>query len=190
MRDIESKKDIEKRRKKNQFVVGGILILVMLGSTFGYAFYQLGNKTDVTKTTYNGYKFTSQNDFWTTTVGSYQFVFRYNPNQVERINSTLSYLDSYSGVPVYISSQNSAAEVEIDRNLGNVVLRFQGACLTEKNCPENWPIKDCSNKFIIIREANESNVYQNQSCVFIEGKEENLTELTDEFLFKILSIDN
>lgn len=189
MRNIESKKEIEKRQRKNQWIIGGILILIMMGSTFGIIVNSFGTKTDVNKVTYNGYKFTNQNDFWTTTIGSYKFIFKYNPTQVERIDSNLSYLTSYSGIPVYISSEDYVSEVEIYRNLGNIVQRFQGACLSEKNCPENWPIKDCSNNFIIIRKANESNVYQNQSCVFIEGKEEDLTQLTDESLFKILSID-
>ena len=57
MKNIESKKDIEKRQRKNQWIIGGILVVIMLGSTFGYAFYQLGNKTDVNKVVYNGYTF-------------------------------------------------------------------------------------------------------------------------------------
>jgi hypothetical protein len=194
MREIESKKEAEKRRKRNQWIIGGIMIIVMLGSTFGYAFYRLGgDTTDVNKIEYNGYKFTNQNDFWTTTIGNYEFMFKYNPTQVERIENeggALNYLNSYSGKPLYISSEDYVAEVEIYRNLGNIVQRFQGACLEEKDCPENWPIKDCSNNFIIIKKANESRIYQNQSCAFIEGREENLTQITDEFLFWISGIEN
>lgn len=161
----------------------------MLGSTFGIIVDSFGNKTNTTKVKYNGYEFVNQNDFWTTKIGSYEFMFRYNPTQVEKINGEVRYLSSYAGVPVYISSEDYISEDEIYRNLGKTVERFQGACIDEKNCPENWPIKDCSNNFIIIRKANESNIYQNESCVFIEGREENLTQLTDEFLFKILSIE-
>jgi len=189
IRDLESKQEIEKRKRKNQWIIGGILIIVMLGSTFGYAFYQLGNKTDTTKFSYNGYNFLDQNGFWTTTIGSYNFMFKYNPSQVERIQTKLNYVNTYSGTPLYISSEDYVATAEIYQNLGNIVQRFQGACLNNTNCQEDWPIKDCSNNFIIIRIANESKIYQDQKCVFIEGKQENITQVADEFLFWITGIE-
>lgn len=189
MRTIESKKDAEKKQKRNQLIIGGILIIIMLGSTFGIIVDSFGNKSDINKVEYNGYKFTNQNDFWTTTLGNYKFMFRYNPTQVERIDAEVRYLDSYSELPLYISSEDYVSEVEIYRNLGDIVQRFQGACLDGESCPEDWPIKDCSNNFIIIKKANESKIYQDENCVFIEGKQENLTQITDEFLFWITGVE-
>jgi hypothetical protein len=189
MRALESKQEIEKRRRRNQWIIGGILILVMLGSTFGYAFYQLGSQNTTDKVEYNGYTFLDQNGFWTTTIGSSKFIFKYNPTQVERIQTQVRYLNSYSGLPLYISSEDYASSGEIYNNLNGMVQRFQGACLNETNCQEDWPIKDCSNNFIIIKIANDSKIYQDQNCVFIEGKQENLTQITDEFLFWITSIE-
>ena len=189
MRNIESKKEIEKKRRKNQIIIGGILIFIMMASTFGILVDSFGKNANVEKVEYNGYEFTNENDFWTTTIGDYEFIFKYNPTQVERIDADLRYLNSYYGVPVYISSEDYVSEVEIYRNMGNIVERFQGACLEEKGCKENWPTKDCSNNFIIIRKANESKIYQDENCVFIEGRQENLTQITDEFLFWILDIE-
>jgi hypothetical protein len=192
MRAIESKEDIAKRKRKNQIIISAILITVMLGSTFGYAFYQLGNKEESNKVEYKGYKFVNQNDYWTTTIGSYNFMFKYNPSQVERIEiggDELKYLNSYSGLPLYYFSENAGAGVEINENLRNIVLRFQGAC-PDSNCTQDWPIKDCSSNFIIIKEANESKIYQNESCVFIEGPQGNLTQLADEFLFWTTGIES
>jgi hypothetical protein len=189
MRKIESKKDIEKRQRKNQLIIGGILIVIMMGSTFGIIVNSFGTKTNTEKIKYNGYEFVYENELWTTTIGNYKFIFKYNPTQVEKSDTELRYLNSYSGTPVYISSEDYVSEVEIYRNLGNVVERFQEACLNETNCQKDLPIKDCSNNFIIIKKANESNIYQNNNCVFIEGREENLTQITDEFLFKILNIE-
>ena len=34
-----------------------------------------------------------------------------------------------------------------------------------------------------------ANIYQQENCVFIEGPRENLTQITDEFLFKITGIE-
>jgi len=189
MRSIESKKDIEKKRKKNQIIIGGILIFIMMASTFGILVDSFGTKNSIEKVEHNGYKFVNENNFWTTTIGNYKFIFKYNPTQVERIDAELKYLNSYSGDPLYISSEDYVSEVEIYRNMGNTVERFQRACLEEKGCEENWPIKDCSNNFIIIKKANESKIYQDGNCVFIEGREENLTQVTDEFLFKIIGIE-
>ena len=188
MRNIESKKDKNKRQKKNQLIIGGILIFIMMASTFGIIANSFGAKSDIENVEYNGYKFNYENGFWKTIIGNYEFIFKYNPSQMERIETNLSYLNSYSGVPMYISSEDYVSEVEIYRNLGAIVERFQGACLNEAGCKENWPIKDCSNNFIIIKIANESNIHQEENCVFIEGKQENLTLLTDEFLFHILGI--
>jgi hypothetical protein len=193
MREIESKQEAERKRKRKQWIIGGILIVLMLGSTFGYAFYQLGNKEDSSnKVEYNGYKFIGENGFWTTNIGNYGFMFRYNPTEVEKIESEgseLNYLNSYSERPLYIFSEDYVAEVEIYRNLGDIVQRFQGGCPENTNCTQDWPVKDCSNNFIIIKKANESRIYQNQSCVFIEGPQENLTQITDEFLFRITGIE-
>jgi hypothetical protein len=192
MKAIESKKDIEKRSRRNQWIVGGILIFVMLLSTFGYGMFSSSNKNNpnVEKVEYNGYEFTSQYGFWVTKIGNYDFMFKYNPTQVEKIESELVYLNGYSGKPLYIFSEDDAAVVEINKNLGEVVQRFQGACPENINCTKDWVVKDCSSNFIIIRESNESKIYQQENCAFIEGPKENLTQLADEFLFWITGIES
>ena len=72
--------------------------------------------------------------------------------------------------------------------MNQVVERMQSACLNESECNGDYPIKDCSNNFIIIREAEEERVFQNESCVYIQGEKEELIKLTDEFLYKIIGI--
>ena len=188
IKGIESKKDAKKKQKKNQIIIGLILIFILLGSTFGIIVDSFGNNSGVEKVEYNGHEFVYKNDFWATSIGNYEFLFKYNPTQVERINSDVKDISNYAGLPVYISSEDYISEVEIYRNMGNIVERFQGACLEEEGCKENWPIKDCSSNFIIIKKSNESNIYQDRGCAFIEGKEEDLTKVVDEFLFKILNI--
>jgi hypothetical protein len=194
IRAIESKSDIEKRKRRNQWIIGGILLVIMFGSTFGYAISSFNNdNTGNNKINYKGYEFIGENGFWTTTIGSYDFMFKYNPTEVERIEiggDGLRYLSSYSGLPLYLFTEDSGAQVEINRNMANVILRFQGACPEKMNCTQDWPVKDCSNNFIIIREANESRIYQNESCVFIEGPQGNLTQLADEFLFWTTGIES
>jgi hypothetical protein len=190
MRRITSKEEAVRKAKKNNLILAGFLILIMMGSVFGIIIGSLGgNSTETEEIAYNGYEFVSSNGFWTTKIGEYNFAFIYNPEQVEKINSTVNYLTSYEGKTLYFSSENQNALGEIYRNLNPVVLRFQEACLDETNCKENLPIKNCSNNFIIIKESNSTKIVQEENCVFIEGDGENLTAITDEFLFKVLGVE-
>lgn len=163
-------------------------MFVMLFSILGYSFQ--GEKIENSKKlNYNDFEFIEQNGFWFTNIKSFQFVFKYNPEQVEEINSELKSLENYYNQPLYISSEDSGAELEIYRNLfyqNQIVQRMQPACLEE--CEEDLPIKSCRDNFIIIKESEYVNIIQNESCVFIEGPQENLTMLADEFLFNILEI--
>lgn len=191
MRKIVSKEEAAKKQKRNNLILAGLLILIMCGSVFGVIVGSLGkNSSNNEKVIYNGHEFVNSNGFWTTEIGDYSFIFKYNPEQVEKISSIVDYSTKYKDKTLYFSSENSAALFEIYKNLDQIVGRFQEACLNETGCKENLPVRDCSNNFIIIRESNLTNILQNENCVFIEGNSENLTAITDEFLFKIFNIDN
>jgi hypothetical protein len=189
MRKIISKEEATKKQKRNNLILAGFLIIIMFGSVFGIIVGSLGNSTEIEKITYNGHEFINSNELWATTIGDYSFAFQYNPEQVEKIPSTVNYLNSYEGRTLYFSSENQNALGEIYKNLNQIVGRFQEACLNETNCNENLPIKNCSNNFIIIKESNLTSITQEENCVFIEGNYENLTAITDEFLFKVLGVE-
>lgn len=110
------------------------------------------------------------------------------PQQVEDIGEISNSINSYQGRPLYIYSESEEAELEIFINLGNIVLRTQKACVEGVECPGDFPVKDCEDNFIIIVEKNISSIIQQDNCIFIEGKKEDLTGLVDQFLFKILGI--
>jgi len=197
MRKIASKQDKEKRARKNQFIVGGVLIFIMLGSVFGIIADSFGKKESVVKSvTYNGFEFVNQNGFWVSTIGSFQFVFNNNPEEIEfnesvNMSPNINPLNAYSGKPLYVSSEDDSAKWEIYRNLhpdsNQIVQRMQDACFDE--CEGDLPIKTCEDNFIIIRESNESKIIQENNCVFIDGKKENLIKLVDKYLFKVLGIE-
>jgi len=188
MRKLKSKHTETKKQKRNQVIIGVILIFVMFGSVFGVIVGSFGKNSSLKKISYNSYEFVKQNNFWVLNLGDFEFAFRYNPNEVEKIDSKLEYLNHYYDKPLYISSENNEATSEIALNLDQITLRIQPACLEEEGCEENLPVKTCENNFIIITKSNESKITQNESCVFIQGAEENLTKLSDEFLFKIMGI--
>ena len=182
MRKLTSKKDEEKRAKRNKMILSLFLIFIMFFSVAEYAFFSnpgnietSGNQTN--SMTYNGFKFTSQNGYWILNKDGTNFIFRYNPNQVELVNSTLNPIQTYFGKPLYIKTQNVPSEAEIRTNLAPFV---NGIIVTDK--------EDCSDNTLIIETKNQSRIYLKENCVYIEGGESELTRLTDEFLFKILGI--
>ncbi len=190
MRKITSKYKENKRKRRNGMIIGLILVGVMLFSILGYAFRGQENN-DIKKLNYNGFEFVEQNGFWFTNTENFQLVFKYNPQQIEKIASELKNLNNYYGKTLYISSENSEAGSEIYRNLfyqNQIVQRMQSACLEEDICNENLPVKTCEDNFIIIKPDNISEITQEENCVFIKGEEENLIKITDEFLFKIFGI--
>ncbi len=190
MRKIISKYEEDKKRKRRGIIVGIILIGIMIFSTLGYSFLG-GEKNDSKKLNYNGFEFEEQNGFWATNIENILFIFKYNPMQIEEINSSLKNVNNYYNKPLYIYSEDEGAELEIYRNLfyeNKIVQRMQSACLEGNICDEDLPIKSCEDNFIIITENNISKINQEGNCVFIEGKKENLTKITDEFLFKIIGI--
>ena len=138
---------------------------------------------------YNGYEFIPQNGIWNLQIGNFQFGFKYNPNEVSKIDSEVNDLSSYANKPLYIKSENPESEFELYRNLDNIILRRQYACLNKEGCEGDYPIKTCEDNFIIIEQGNSSEILQEENCVFIRGPSENLTYLTDEFLFKIIGIE-
>ncbi|MBI2044469.1 hypothetical protein HYT23_00260 [Candidatus Pacearchaeota archaeon] len=189
---IISKEEQEKRKRKNQFILGGILIFVMIASTLGYSFSSSDknnvNNENSNKISYNGYEFVNQNGFWQLNLGDFQFSFTNNPNQVQEINAVVNPLSVYSGKALYVSSENIRAEFELNRVFNSVILRKQYACLEGENCNNDYPVKTCVDNFIIIKEDEVANITRRDNCVFISGPEENLTAVVDEFLFKTIGV--
>jgi len=190
MRKIISKHKEDKKRKRNQLIVGFILIFIMFFSVLGYSLGGRDATEDSNKINYNGFEFENQNGFWVLNMENFNFIFRYNPEQVEKSYALVNPLNNYYQKPLYVSSENLEAEREIYINLQQIALRMQSACLEGEECrDENMAVKTCADNFIIIREDNSSYITQNENCVFINGPQENLTRMTDEFLFKILGVE-
>lgn len=189
MKKIISKKEREKKTKQNQLIVGIILVFLMVFSMIGFSLqFRLGgfeeNINHDEKIIYNGFEFTKINDLWV--LGD--FVFMNSPYDVPDVNYLLEDVTHYLNTPLYIYSESREAENEITMNLGRIVQRIQNACIDEQDCGENLPLKDCTENFIIIKEKETSSIKQEENCVFIYGKKEELTKLTDLFLFNIIGV--
>ena len=90
-----------------------------------------------------------------------------------------SWLENYQNKTLYLQSEDVLAESEIRINL----LQFTNGIEKVQE------VGTCENNSIIIKEG-ERGITQDNNCVFIEGKSEELLQLTDEFLFKLFEIEN
>lgn len=187
MKRLISRREREKGTKRKQIIIGGSLAFLMIFGVLGFAL-QGGrgdnNNGSSNSTIYNGFEFKYIDGFWIID----NFAFRYNPQQVPDIGFGLKDKTFYQGFPAYIYSENDEAETEARVNLRLIAQRVQNACIESEECSEDFPIKTCEDNLIIIRENNISLIRQENSCVYIEGPKEELVELIDQFLFKILGI--
>ncbi len=196
MRKITSRHKDRRKRKRNQIGLSLILVFIMFSSILGFAFQsfggQLGNSAGegedyVPETTdFNGFEFTEQNGFWILDFNGINLIFRYNPSQILGIEEVVNPILNYESKPLYIYSESVQAKSEIKTNMFGFVDKIEDACL-EGLC-EDKQIRNCENNFIIIQEGNESEIRQQENCVFISGAKEDLIKLTDEFLYKILGV--
>ena len=183
MRKIISAEEQEKKNKRNRFLLGGFLVFIMLFSTLGYSFQSNTDSAEATNQTrqtqnYNGFDFVQQNGFWVLNQNETSFVFVYHPSQIENVNADkLNSINDYKGKTLYLKSDSVEAESEIRANLRQFVEKIED--LQNQTCDQNS---------VIITTGNESKISRDKNCVFIFGKSENLVQLTDEFLFKILGV--
>ena len=194
MRRLNSKTDSDKKRKRNAYIVGGIFILIIILSTLGYAFSSSGGSSPSTSTDnikYNNIEFSYTNGYWTSNINDVNYIFRFNPKQTQSVvyeKTPLNPLNDYLNKPLYYSTEDDIALADIATNLNPYVQRLQEACFDESNCTDDLIVKTCSDNFIIIKVSDTNSIKQEQNCLYIEGKSEDLAMLSDEALFNILSI--
>lgn len=196
IRKITTKKDKKRNERRNQIIVGILLVGLMFLSTLGYAFSPKSEDGDRKRVVYKGFEFTSQGDYWVSEINGKYYFFSYNPYEIEQMNINLKGIDNYYNKPLYVyPDESNDAILEIIRNFSPqfrkdyIVQRTQAACINQNDCIDNsLPIKDCSENFIIVKEANETKITQAGNCVYIEGKQEDLIKLADEFLFNVLGV--
>jgi len=184
IRRLISRKKRERQEKRKQMVIGIFLLFIMFLSIIGYSIQSgLGKEKTLT---YNGIEFVYTNGFWT--VGN--FAFKYSPEEVPETSANLNDASFYEGLPLYLYSESADAEAEIRVNLRQIANSLLNAC-PESVCNEEAPVISCnedSENFIIIRKNTKTDIRQENNCVYIEGPEQDLAMLADQFIYKILGV--
>ncbi|MDO8516497.1 MAG: hypothetical protein Q7S33_00065 [Nanoarchaeota archaeon] len=189
IRKIKTQEEIDAKKKKNKTILAVFIIGIMAFSTLGYAFVGNGDGAQQKKK-YNGFTFVENNGYWTTNAQNQIFYFKYLPQEIENVSVKGIYnLQTYSAKPLYFVNNNMASN-QILNNIGNLVSRYQEACLEGMNCTSNLPIKTCDDNVIIFENFNENSssetkVYQNKNCVYILG---DFTKGVDALSYKLAKI--
>ena len=183
MRKILSEEEIARKQKIRNIIISIFLLLVLLASTVGFAF--LYNSESTTAGTQSDSKVQNLGDRWAANIGGQQFVFSNSPESsfnATRIN-IIPDLNQYASKPLYIDTESELIYSEIASTLGRYSERVQYGCYS--SCENSsYPEKTCADNLIVVRQKDENKVYQNNSCVFIDGD----IRAVDAFLYKILGL--
>lgn len=185
MRKIQTQAEIDRKKRKNQIIVGVVMIGLLLMSIVGYSFTSGGNDGDSSKINEMGIDFFRQNGVWVAEIDGSVFGFQNLPSQVSDVDVNVSIgLGQYSGQVLYFVDPNEGVN-EVLTNIGRYILRYQEACLGNETCEGDLPVKDCDSNLIIFKNGNVTKVYQNDNCIFIVGDS---LKATDAFLYKVLQV--
>ena len=202
MRRIKSMADIERVRKRNNIIMGVAMILLLVASTAGFSLMSSDSEEE-SVVEEMGFEFVRDGGMWKLVFGDDVFSFRYLPSEVGDVDVNVSVeFGDYSGKPLYfVNLGEGTGEVLV--NFEKYVLRYQESCLRQNSsdvggresvvgdlgnlttCDEDLPVKDCNSNLIVFDVGNETRVYGDGGCVFIEG---DFVKGVDAFLYDVLGV--
>lgn len=179
MRALETQETLEKRRQRNQIILSVAMIVILLGSTAGYAISLItdseSDREFITVPYFNG-------NAWIVPAEGLQFVLQSSPEEARNVSVDGSFsLAQYRGQAVYVAADSEAIQQELAGVFNAFAQRLQRACYG--TCDNTaLPEKDCTSPLIVWTPGETSRVYANASCVFIEGD----YTAVDAFLYQLL----
>ena len=171
-----------------------MLVVIMLTSTVGYAFYSSDSAGSTLKPVEEaGIEFTRTDyGYWAFNIQGYEFETKYLPSETQEIQVlTSKTLQDYSSKPFYfgLESDNDISTLgnqEIIKNLQDFISRSNYACLGE--CEGDYPVKNCSDNIVAFKEESQPAVIEEDGCVFIYHTTNTTEKAADAFLYRILGL--
>ncbi len=184
MRKIKSQAERDKRKQRNQIIIGVLLVGLMVFSSLGYSLMDSRNNSSGTKkVSVGGVSFVNANNLWE--IENTALYFNYLPTELENFSIEGNYnLEDYSNQILYFVNYNVQGELIIN-NLRGQIERYQEACL-DSSCGKDLPIKNCEeDRIIIFTDSEENKVYQEGGCVFIT---KDYAKGVDVFIYKLFGL--
>ena len=195
LKKILTQEEKARRSRRNQILVGGVLIVLMIVSTLGYSLMSGDGNNSGDRVTELGINFVRDGGLWKIVINGARagvpseegivFGFQYLPSEIGDVFVSGDYdFGDYNGKVLYFVN-GSEGSSEILNNLGRYVLRYQSACLNGTICGGDLPLKSCDDNLIIFESGNETSVWKEDNCVHIVGDG---VRGADAFLYKALKI--
>ena len=187
MQKIMTTEEKEQKEARSKLIIGIILVGIMVLSSAGYAFYHSGGTEGKIK--FNGIEFLLGEDkLWHFQISGQEFSTASNPQETENVSIDMNItLQNYAGKDLYFSDDSDMQGAgEISRNIGGYVPRMQQACL--EACEEDLPLKNCTDNVIAIMRVNETLIKQEDNCIYILAKDEDIMRASDAFVFRLLGV--
>lgn len=180
MRRIETQGIIDKKKKRNNIILSVLMLVILVGSTIGYAFMYYTGSEDGAATGSNE-KVRQVGDKWIVNVSGSLFQLSSSPESIANV-SVENFMTSgnYYGKIVYVDSGSTEVYYEIASTVGRFAEKVQEGCLG--SCERNLPEKNCSDYVIVWNKTGSDKVYQKENCVFIQGS----IKAVDAFLYKLI----
>jgi hypothetical protein len=178
------KLDIKTKEKNQRRTWALIFLFLMVFSVVGYAIVNSFNNNDsLGEVSDEG--FVKTGGYWAYQISDQVYYFSNLPSEVSNLTVEGNFsLADYYNKPLYFT-ENNKASIEILNNLGRYAQRSQLACISEENCGDDLPIKNCSIDNVIVFTRVEGEVRKEGECVYLgEG-----SETADRFLYEVLKIN-
>ncbi len=192
MRKITSAEESRKKEKSKRILLSIFLLSILVLSVFGIVIDSIGKtgSTNSGKVSYRGTDFVFQQERWFFSKNGIDFSILNSPENLTEISSEdLNLIETYSGKPLYVYSEDKSLEAEIYFNFDKIASRIQPGCINGTVCTGDFPLKTCENDFILMIESNETRIEQEQNCVFIRAPEKDMQKALDYFFLKITGIN-
>ncbi|MBT7660945.1 hypothetical protein HN604_02575 [archaeon] len=205
---IKTKDEQDKKRRKNQLIVGTIMIGLLVLSTAGFSLLS-SDDSEESDSAYNsilenGYEFSNYQGQWALDYNGQEILFNYLPSEVGEVVIEGEFdINTYPGSTLYFVGSGGAAGNEVLNVLGSYASKYQGACLEGDSCEEDLPTKSCDSNLIIFEKGSvvvdesgvegpyenidlsETKVIKSDNCVFLGGDQ---LRSADAFLYKLLGV--
>jgi len=186
---VENKVQTEEKRKRTNGYIAIFLLLILVLSTAGYAFYYNASEstnapTDTTTGNVSEMKLQKIGSKWAVPFRGQYLYLSYGPEEVNNIPVSINRtVFDYYGTFLYVDSNNTAEYEEVSTTIGKFVSGIQPACYGK--CEQNLPEKQCDSNLIVVKKSSVPKVSQQDQCIFVDGD----LKALDAFLYKILVIE-
>ena len=174
MQKIITAEEKQRRSVRNGRILALLMLIILLGSTAGYAFLSYSragreSQTDGQETVQG----------WPLKVGENTIYLSTSPASSSAVSvQTSTTITSYAGKNLYVDATSDAILAEIQNTLGKYAYLQEGCY---GSCERDVPELNCTSPLIVWRGGSENSVHEEEQCVFIDGDMRSV----DAFLYRI-----